>query len=268
MTILRLGDIGAGVRELQRLLIATGFNAPDSSAYCDDTTAAVRAAQKRFGLVVDGIAGPKTMAALQAGLRNPRHLTAADLQAAADTLKVPLAAVRAVNEVESRGSGFLSDGRPVILFERHVMYSQLKKAGKDADALARQYPNVVNKQPGGYLGMAGEYMRLAQAIQIDETCALSSASWGLFQIMGYHANRLDYQDVQAFVAAMRTSEAAQLDAFVRFIAADPTLRKALAGGKWAAFAAGYNGPAYRATLYDVKLERAYERYQAEELAAA
>ncbi|WP_328515044.1 N-acetylmuramidase domain-containing protein [Ralstonia pseudosolanacearum] len=34
--------------------------------------------------------------------------------------------MRAVNEVESRGSGFLPDGRPVILFERHVMYRQLQ----------------------------------------------------------------------------------------------------------------------------------------------
>jgi len=260
--------IGAEVHELQRLLIANSFNAPDSCVFCADTAAAVRAVQKRFGLVVDGIAGPKTLAALQAGMRNTRHLTAADLQTAADTLNVPLAAVRAVNEVESLGSGFLPDGRPVILFERHVMYDQLKKAGKDADALALQFPNVVNKARGGYAGKAAEYMRLAQASQIDEVCALSSASWGLFQVMGYHARRLDYHDVREFVAAMRTSEAAQLDAFVRFIAADPTLQKVLAGAKWPAFAAGYNGPAYKDNLYDVKLERAFNRYQAEDQVAA
>lgn len=268
MSILREGMVGAEVHELQRLLIAAGFNAPDTCIYGSDTAAAVRAAQRRFGLVVDGIAGSKTLAALQAGIRNARHLTDADLQAAAEKLNVPLAAIRAVNEVESKGNGFLADGRPVILFERHVMYDQLKKAGKDADALARQFPNVVNKEPGGYAGKAGEYMRLAQASQIDEVCALSSASWGLFQIMGYHARRLDYHDVHEFVAAMRTSEAAQLDAFVRFIAADPTLQKALAGGKWAAFALGYNGKNYKANLYDVKLERAFDRYQAEEAVAA
>ncbi|WP_316856208.1 peptidoglycan-binding protein, partial [Ralstonia mannitolilytica] len=142
--------VGAEVHELQRLLIAAGFNAPESCIYGPDTAAAVRAAQRRFGLVVDGIAGPKTLGALQAGIRNARHLTDADLQAAAEKLNVPLAAIRAVNEVESKGNGFLADGRPVILFERHVMYDQLKKAGKDADALARQFPNVVNKDPGGY----------------------------------------------------------------------------------------------------------------------
>ncbi|WKZ83938.1 N-acetylmuramidase family protein [Ralstonia pickettii] len=268
MTVLREGMVGAAVLELQRLLIANGFNAPDSCVYCADTTAAVRAAQIRFGLVVDGIAGPKTLAALQSGARNVRHLTAADLQTAAEALNVPLAAIRAVNEVESLGRGFLSDGRPVILFERHIMHRQLQRAGKDADALARQFPNLVNPKRGGYVGNAGEHMRLARAVQIDEDCALASASWGAFQVMGFHWKLLDYPSVQHFVAAMRTSEAAQLDAFVRFVKADPTMLKALRAGKWATFAQLYNGPAYKANLYDVKLARAFDRYQAEDEVAA
>ncbi|MCT7316739.1 N-acetylmuramidase family protein [Ralstonia sp. CHL-2022] len=268
MTILREGMVGAAVLELQRLLSANGFNAPDTAVYCSDTAAAVRVAQIRFGLVVDGIAGPKTMAALQSGSRNIRHLTAADLQAAAEALDVPLAAVRAVNEVESLGNGFLPDGRPVILFERHIMHRQLARAGKDADALARQFPNLVNPKRGGYVGNAGEHMRLARAVQIDEDCALASASWGAFQIMGFHWNLLDYPSVQHFVASMRTSEAAQLDAFVRFVKADPTLLKALRARKWPTFARLYNGPAYEANLYDVKLARAFDRYQAEQEVAA
>ena len=268
MTVLREGMVGAAVLELQRLLIANGFNAPDTSVYCSDTVAAVRVAQIRFGLVVDGIAGPKTMAALQSGARNVRHLSAADLQAAAEALDVSPAAVRAVNEVESLGNGFLPDGRPVILFERHIMHRQLQRAGKDADALARQFPNLVNPKRGGYVGNAGEHMRLARAVQIDEDCALASASWGAFQVMGFHWNLLDYPSVQHFVSAMRTSEAAQLDAFVRFVKADPTMLKALRAGKWATFAQLYNGPAYKANLYDVKLARAFDRYQAEDEVAA
>ena len=268
MTILKHGSLGAEVRELQRMLGVKGFNAPDTGEYDADTAAAVRAAQVRFGLVVDGIAGPKTLQALQDGVRGPRLLTAADLAAAAQTLGVPLAAIRAVNEVESRGSGFMADGRPVILFERHIMYRQLKAAGRDADALARQFPNLVNEKRGGYVGKAGEHMRLAQAIAIDEACALASASWGLFQVMGYHWQRLEYRSVQDFVASMRTSEAAQLEAFVRFVKADPTLLKALRGRKWATFAELFNGPDYKANLYDVKLDRAFDRYQAEDEVAA
>lgn len=86
--------------------------------------------------------------------------------------------------------------------------------------------------------------------------------------MGYHWERLGYPSVQAFADAMQSGEGAQLDAFVRFVTSDPALHKALTGGKWSAFAALYNGPAYKDNLYDVKLARAFARYQAEEREAA
>ncbi|WP_227458713.1 N-acetylmuramidase domain-containing protein [Cupriavidus pauculus] len=264
MTLLRRGDVGAEVRELQRLLRVRGARLELTGAFDDATAAAVAVAQARYGLVVDGVVGNKTLLALQLDGRSPGHLGAEDLRRAAATLDVKLAAVRAVNEVESKGSGFLPDGRPVILFERHIMYRQLRAAGHDADQLARQYPNVVNPVRGGYMGKAAEHMRLAQAAGLDQACALASASWGLFQVMGYHWERLGYANVQVFADAMRIGESQQLDAFVQFIATDPTLHKALKGLKWAAFASGYNGPAYKDNLYDVKLARAFARYEAEE----
>jgi len=264
MTLLRRGDVGAEVRELQRLLRVRGARIELTGAFDDTTAAAVVFAQTRYGLVVDGVAGPKTLLALQLDGRIPGHLGAEDLRRAAATLDVKLAAVRAVNEVESQGPGFLPDGRPIILFERHIMYRQLRAAGHDADQLARQYPNIVNPVRGGYMGKAAEHMRLAQAAGLDQTCALASASWGMFQIMGYHWERLGYASVQDFTDGMRRGEAEQLDAFVQFIATDPTLHKALKGLKWAAFASGYNGPAYKDNLYDVKLARAFTRYEAEE----
>lgn len=268
MTILRRGDVGAEVRELQRFLRLRGAALDLNAEFDADTLAAVMAAQARYGLVVDGIAGPKTLTALRRDGKLAEHLTSADLQRAAGKLGVPVAMIRAVNEVESRGSGFLSDGRPVILFERHVMYEQLQAAGRDADALARQYPNLVNPKRGGYVSGAGEHMRLAQACTIDEACAIASASWGLFQIMGYHWERLEYPSVQAFYLCMRDSEAAQLDAFVRFVLTDPLLHKALKARKWSAFANIYNGPAYKENLYDVKIARAVKRYEAMEKEAA
>lgn len=268
MKILRRGDVGAEVRELQRLLRERGAILELSAEFDAVTLAAVQAAQERYGLVVDGIAGPKTLLALQQGHKRPDHLTAADLRRAADQLAVPVAVVRAVNEVESRGTGFLPDGRPVILFERHIMYRQLRAAGLDADALARQYPNVVNPQRGGYAGGAGEYMRMAAACQIDADCARASASWGLFQIMGYHWQALGFASVQEFADAMRAGEGLQLDAFVRFVQADAALWRALRAKQWGTFARLYNGPDYKANLYDVKLARAFARYDAEEQVTA
>ncbi|WP_116382310.1 N-acetylmuramidase domain-containing protein, partial [Cupriavidus taiwanensis] len=242
MKILRRGDVGAEVRELQRLLRERGATLDLTAEFDAATFAAVQAAQDRYGLVVDGIAGPKTLLALQQGQKRPEHLTADDLRRAADQLRVPVAVVRAVNEVESRGAGFLPDGRPVILFERHIMYRQLLAAARDADALARQYPNLVNPQRGGYAGGAGEHMRMAAAFQLDADCALASASWGLFQIMGYHWELLGFASVQDFADAMRSGEGAQLDAFVRFVQADPALWRALRSKQWGTFSRLYNGP--------------------------
>ena len=55
---------------------------------------------------------------------------------------------------------------------------------------------------------------------------------------------------------MESGESRHLDAFVRYIAADDALRRALRDRQWAAFARAYNGPDYAANLYDVKLARA------------
>ena len=258
---MRNGDLGASVAALQRQLNSVGLKIDANGIYDDATEAAVSAFQKRAGLIADGIVGPKTLAALISGDRNPRLLCEADLAKAAERLGVSVAAIKAVNAIESRGHGFLDDDRrPVILYERHVMYDQLEAIGADAAGLSEKYPNLVSKKRGGYAGGASEYARLQQAFGINRACALASCSWGQFQIMGYHWKALGYESIEAFVAEMEKSEAAQLGAFVRFIEADPDLHKALKARKWTEFAKRYNGPAYKDNLYDVKLARAYARF--------
>ena len=269
MTTLRHGDRSQAVRMLQKNLHKHGANLVPDGDYGDATEAAVRAYQVKVGLVADGVAGNKTQTSLAGGdcaqlLRNN------DLVTAAERLGVPLASIYAVNEVESMGKGFLDNGKPVILFERHIMYRQLataRNAGDDpaelkrhADQLATANPALVNPKPGAYTGGTAEHQRLAMARLIDDTCALESASWGAFQIMGFHWKRLGYASVQDFVAAMSAGESQQFDAFTRFIETDPVLHKALKARKWAEFAKLYNGPDYLRNLYDTKLQRAYERH--------
>ncbi len=269
MTTLRHGDRSQAVLMLQKSLNKHGAKLVTDGDYGDTTETAVRAYQLKVGLVVDGVAGEKTQTSLAGGdcslmLRN------SDLVAAAARLDVPLATIYAVNEVESKGKGFLDNGKPVILFERHVMYRQLAKAQhpnedqdelkRHANQLAAANPALVNAKPGGYVGGTAEHQRLAMARLIDDTAALESASWGAFQIMGYHWKRLGYASVQAFVAAMSASESQQFEAFTRFIEKDPSLLKALKARKWAEFAKLYNGPDYLRNLYDTKLQRAYERH--------
>lgn len=269
MTTLRHGDRGQAVLQLQKQLNAQGAKLFTDGDFGDKTEAAVRAYQLKVGLVADGIAGPKTLAAL-AGADCRQLLRNATLVAAAERLGVELAVVYAVNEVESSGAGFMANGKPKILFERHVMHARLslvRNEGDDsaaliahADHLATLHPHLVNRRPGGYAGGSAEHQRLAQARMLDALCADESASWGAFQIMGYHAERLGYASVADFVSRMARDENEQFEAFVRFIEADPALHKALKGKKWAQFAKAYNGPAYARNLYDVKLERAYERH--------
>ncbi|MEJ2769077.1 N-acetylmuramidase family protein [Mycetohabitans sp. B46] len=268
MKPLRLGDQGQDVALLQRRLIRAGYGPQLTHVYDAATEAAVTALQIHTGLVVDGIVGPKTMVALARGKPDPKHLTDADLLCAAETLGVPIASIRAVNEVESHGAGFLPDGRPTILFERHVFWQRLKARDLDPVPLAVQHPNIVAPVRGGYHGGAAEYTRLAIAAQIESVAAHESASWGAFQILGQHWARLGYASVDDFVDRMQANEAEQLDAFVRFVAADRRLLAALRGRRWAQLARLYNGPGYSRNLYDTKLAQAYRKYaRATELAA-
>lgn len=270
MTILRHGDRSQAVRILQKNLNQHGATLIVDGDYGNATEAAVRAYQLKVGLVADGIAGNKTQAAL-AGTDCQQLLKNADLVNAAQRLDVPLASVYAVNEVESNGKGFLDNGKPVILFERHIMYRQLAtphhegddpvELKRHADQLATANPAIVNPKPGGYAGGTAEHQRLATARLIDDTAALESASWGAFQIMGFHWKRLGFASVQAFAAAMSSDESRQFDAFVRLIETDTALYKSLKARKWAEFAKLYNGPDYQRNLYDIKLQCAYERHE-------
>ncbi|EAR5802911.1 N-acetylmuramidase family protein [Salmonella enterica] len=187
-------------------------------------------------------------------------LTHDQQQAAALYLGIPLAALQAVQEVEARSHGFLPDGRPALLFERHIMYRQLKNHGLDADRLAQTYPDLVNKSAGGYQGGSREHYRLNLAKQIHSAAAIESASWGLFQIMGFHWKALDYASAADFEKQMSESEQMQLDAFVRFIEANPKIHDAMKTQNWPEFARRYNGPQYKRNQYDVKLAVAFEKF--------
>nr|WP_206600389.1 N-acetylmuramidase domain-containing protein [Chromobacterium sphagni] len=99
-------------------------------------------------------------------------------------------------------------------------------------------------------------MRFASLAAVaGDLVAIESCSWGLFQIMGYHWQRLGYASAATFRAAMESGEAAQLEAFARFIEAEPALLKALQAKRWADVAKLYNGPAYKENLYEASWRR-------------
>jgi len=61
-----LGDKGAEVSKLQKLLSMLGYDLVIDGDLGPKTLRSLKAFQKKYGLVVDGIAGPKTFAALKA----------------------------------------------------------------------------------------------------------------------------------------------------------------------------------------------------------
>lgn len=186
-----------------------------------------------------------------------KKLTDQALREAAKTLNVELAVIRAVDEVESRGEGFLPDGRIKILFERHKFHA-FTKGKYDAS-----HPNISNAKPGGYGSVKSQYARFSKAFELDKEAAMKSASWGRYQIMGFNYADAGFGSVGSFVDAMKTGEDAQLKAFVNIIRSwglAPELRE----HKWASFARQYNGPAYKRNKYDEKLAAAYAKFKGEQ----
>ncbi len=171
-------------------------------------------------------------------------------------LNVPVAAIKAVAEVESSGSGFLSDGRVRILFERHkfALYSE--------GQYSADYPDLSNRKAGGYSDAEGEYERFSRAFQLDDEAAMKSASWGKFQIMGFNHELAGFASVGLFVDAMKVSEREHLLAFVSFVKLT-YLARFIKAKDWAGFAAGYNGAQYKRNNYDKKMAAAYERFSSQ-----
>lgn len=181
-------------------------------------------------------------------------LTELDYIAAATSLRVHVAAIKAVCEVEAPRGGFQADGHPVILFERHK-FSQATGGKYD-----KTHPDISNPKWGGYGASSRQHTRLAEAVALDRDAALKSASWGRFQILGSNYAECGFGTLQGFVNAMYASEADQLEAFVNFLNSNPKMGKTLRAKDWAAFARLYNGPAYAANEYDKKLAAAYKRF--------
>ena len=181
-----------------------------------------------------------------------KTLQESDYIEAAKILNCEVAAVKAVAEVESTGSGFLSNGRPKILFERHYFHRLTK--GK----FSSFYPDISNRQSGWYT--KNEHARLEKAAKLNREAALQSASWGKFQIMGAHWKALGYSSIQEFINAMYASETEHLMAFVKFVKVNG-LSDELQRKDWAGFARGYNGSNYHINKYDQKMAVAYNKYK-------
>lgn len=187
------------------------------------------------------------------------------IQSEAKRLGVEVAALRAILEKESSGSGFNADGTPKILYERHIMYQRLTEHFGLATAKywATGRSDLVYSKgygAGGYGKYSEQPKKIEAAAKIDRTSALESCSWGIAQIMGYHWKLCGFSSVQQFVNAMYKSEDSQFEVFVKFLEGSgivPYLKKL----DWANVALRYNGKNYKQNNYDVDLKRYYLKFK-------
>ncbi|NLS11953.1 N-acetylmuramidase family protein [Vibrio sp. SM6] len=181
-------------------------------------------------------------------------LSDSDFLRAAERLECEVAAIKAVSEVESKGSGFFANGAPAILFEAHI-FSKYSDSRFD-----ESHPSLSSKKwdRSLYQGGEQEYQRLQQAMMLDRHAALMSASYGRYQIMGFNHHAAGYDDIEDFVHDMFVAESHHLDAFVGFILSNSRLHQAIQSLDWATFARHYNGPGYAENHYDAKLKAAYD----------
>lgn len=222
------------------------------------------------GLTVDGVVGPATRAAILrvfAGSTTPA--TPAEITQIARELGALPEQIRAVAAVESSGGGFLPDGKPKILYERHWFR---RRVGKLLGSVSVAGHFLAHPSPGGYTldadrdGQNDSWEKLVEACAVDPVAAFESCSWGKFQIMGGHWKVLGYPDVFRFAFSMIGGEFGHYRALAAFIRAnrlEGALRRiGTTPESCEAFARGYNGAGFRKHEYHIKLARAFRREMA------
>lgn len=194
---------------------------------------------------------------------------------AAWLLRCEIPAMEAFAKVEAGPEGaFLDAGgrtEPVILFERHV-FRRLTGGRFDAvrvkDAAGKNlsvpWALVSDSKPSyldkSYGPSSQQHRRLQAAVACDRDAALQSASWGLFQIMGFNHATCGYPELQRFITAMYREVDDHLRAFVMFIRHNEKLTDALREKNWPVATDIYNGRDGRKNGYHLKLAKAYEHF--------
>lgn len=197
-------------------------------------------------------------------VRGAGSLSKADFEAAAKALGSDVDAnlLHAFAIVESGGrSGFSAPGLPIIAYEGHVFRKKTHKK-YDEDYPLLSYPYVKKAGPEWKKNNKDQttaWKTLNDAIALDESAALEATSWGMFQVMGFNYKSCGYNDVKAFVTAMKASERSQLDAFVGYCKKKAGMVEAMRNKDFATMAELYNGEDYGD--YDDRIRKAYNKLQ-------
>ena len=169
-------------------------------------------------------------------------------------------------DTESRGKGFDRQGRPVMLFEPHVFWRNLR----DRDQVKAERAGLAYRKwkPGNY--PRDSYPRLIKAMAINETAALKACSWGMTQVLGENHKMVGYSTVQAMVLAMMADEENHIEAMVEYVISagiDDEMRDLAAltrptrPSDCVGIVSVYNGPGYKKNNYHVNFANAHNKWR-------
>lgn len=187
-----------------------------------------------------------------------------DYAEAALFLNVAVATIKAVEEVESNGSGFLPDGSIKILYEPYV-FGRLTNNKYDKETVTinnEVYPLSLqgkwDKEKCKYGKENIQHTKRQAASKLNAEAANKACSWGKFQILG--TNYIDCGCATVFEMMQKMlDERLQLKLFCNFIK-NRNLAATLRKKDWTAFAKAYNGSQYYVNKYDERLAKAYAKY--------
>jgi hypothetical protein len=223
----------------------------------------VEGLQEFLGVLADGKWGNVSKTALLARLTNTAApgLTPADFTRAAGELGVFPATIRAVRKIEAPRGPFDENGRPAILYERHVANRNTEPPGAHAGTHPALFGPAYG--PGGYGAFSAQYGKLLAACAVDPEAAFRACSWGAFQVLGENAVALGYPSALAMALELTKSEAAHLDSFVRFVKAnglEDELRACRPRDPESCvpFVKAYNGPGFKQFNYHTRFAAAIQ----------
>lgn len=189
-------------------------------------------------------------------------LTEADFVRAAEILGhgVTPKHMKASRKVEAPRGAFDDQGRPSILYERHVFARNTTPKGH-FNALHPELSAVRGYGQGGYGSYGSQYGKLERAYALDPEAAFEACSWGAFQVLGENAASLGYASARDMAMELAKSEAAHLDSYVRFIKANglaDELGRCRAGDPQSCvpFVSVYNGAGFANFGYHLKFAEA------------
>ena len=261
---LEMGNKSEEVKLLQKALNEVGgFNLAADGAFGNGTRNALTAYQRQNGFNINGTYQSDEYTEI-AELIDHKYIRFDEIGEYAEEIGVEPAMLKAFASVESRGSGFFNNGMCTILFERHIFYNQVvrKLGARKAQEWSNKFPNICypTRSQSSYFGGVREWDRLESAKDLESECALMSASYGMFQVMGFNYETCGYGNVGEYVADMCDSEKFQLGAVTMFIRNNRGLYNAVRNRDFNEVARLYNGSDYASHGYHTRLRDAYANF--------